>query len=970
MTRKIAFLPCLVCLYQPVISAAADPNSAKDARFVQDRFCISFWVDPPADEHMDDHYRLIADAGFTVALGSSHARTPEQITRQLDLCAKYGLKAIVWHGEQFGQPYPDHPACWGYLLKDEPKNPEFPHLAQLVREVRTNRPGKLAYINLYPSHATPKHWGVQTYEEHISRFLKEVSVDVLCFDRYPLMNPDVDERDGYCENLEVIRKHALEAGIPFWNFFCIIPYGRHYDPTEAQVAWQIYTSLAYGAKGILYFSYWTPRGAEFPKGGAIIAVDGRPTRHYDQAKRINARIRNLGPTLMKLTSTRVLRVKPGDDPATVLKGSPIKSLTEGDYLIGVFRHQDGRTAILLNNYRHAYTAWPTVEFATEPGSIVEVDQESGAEIPLRDESPDMNGLQLPLNAGEGRLFLLPTPQASPRIEAVRTFADNVLRYGRDVYGPKHTPLFADGINVDTHEPAVWKLPKEQVERWKMPPQWILSNLASQQNLFRVLAVLTDLTGDPKYRQAAVDATRYAFEHLRHENGLLYWGGHAAWDLATDQPVGEGRTDGIAGKHELKSNYPFYELMWEVDKEATRRFIDDFWASHILQWDILDMNRHGPYLPIPANMWDQPYVGGPVPFSGKGLTFSNTGSDLFYAAATLTDLGGDQRPLLWAKRLAQRYADARHPVTGLGADNYSIIEPDRMIRQFGAEFGDRFTEATVTSLYGTRYHRMAVCQLKLYEKLGHAGEDFKKWAVQDLTAYAKHAYDPADNSFWPTLIDGTRLTPADRKRGGYVELRWLQKRPAEGVHFWAYALAYKLSQDPLMWQMAHSIGRGLGIGDIGTTPDPSWGRRPRRPSDQANEAIGSAPDTAPAPDLATTHADPNSIFGLIELHQATRRDEYLTLAGKIADNLLDQQFNHGFFVTSPDHLFCKFDTITPLALLYLEVTRQKPPIHLPLYAAGRSYFHCSYEGAGRTYDERTIYTTVRTSGTAATTPAAK
>ena len=31
------------------------------------------------------------------------------------------------------------------------------------------------------------------------------------------------------------------------------------------------------------------------------------------------------------------------------------------------------------------------------------------------------------------------------LNAVRTFADNVLRYGRDTYGPKHTPLFVDGL---------------------------------------------------------------------------------------------------------------------------------------------------------------------------------------------------------------------------------------------------------------------------------------------------------------------------------------------------------------------------------------------------------------------------------------------------------------------------------------------------------------------------------------------
>ena len=44
------------------------------------------------------------------------------------------------------------------------------------------------------------------------------------------------------------------------------------------------------------------------------------------------------------------------------------------------------------------------------------------------------------------------------LNAVRTFADNVLQYGRDTYGPKHTPLFVDGVNIHTDEPVKWIAP--------------------------------------------------------------------------------------------------------------------------------------------------------------------------------------------------------------------------------------------------------------------------------------------------------------------------------------------------------------------------------------------------------------------------------------------------------------------------------------------------------------------------------
>ena len=382
-------------------------------RFVQDRFAIGFWVDPPADERMDARYKEIAEANFTLVLGAFGAHTPESVRRQLGLCEKYGLKALVWIAGDAPEQLPEGPACWGYKLRDEPNAKDFAGLRARVDAIRKVRPGKLAFINLYPNYANERQLGTPTYEEHVARFVEEVGTDVLCMDHYPKFAPGVDGRANYCKNLEVMRTCSLEAGVPFWNFFNTMPFGSHTDPTEAQLRWQMYTSIAYGAKGLLYFCYYTPFSREFPKGGAIVTRDNRRTRHYEQAKRVNRAICNLGPTLMKLTSTGVYRVKPEDDPAEVLAGLPVKNLGRAgydpkpDYLIGVFRHQDGRRAVLLNNYHFAYTAWPTVEFDAQPAEVVEVDKETGEERPVLDDSPDMDGLQISLDAGEGRLFVLP-----------------------------------------------------------------------------------------------------------------------------------------------------------------------------------------------------------------------------------------------------------------------------------------------------------------------------------------------------------------------------------------------------------------------------------------------------------------------------------------------------------------------------------------------------------------------------------
>ncbi|MHC4444457.1 MAG: hypothetical protein ACYTBZ_03745 [Planctomycetota bacterium] len=503
------------------------------------------------------------------------------------------------------------------------------------------------------------------------------------------------------------------------------------------------------------------------------------------------------------------------------------------------------------------------------------------------------------------------------LQAVSRFADKVLEHGRDVYGPLKTPLFVDGINVDTLEPPVWI--------WKGKKR-VLSNQASQQTLFRTLVGLSAATGDPKYRRATVDAVGYAFGHLQDGGGLLYWGGHAYYDALEDKPV--------SGVHELKHHYPYYELMWQVDSEATRRFIEGVWNAHVLQWEILDVNRHGSYGGAVGKLWGHEYQGGPVYFDSKGLSFMMSGTDFVYAAALLSHLGSDDRPLVWSKRLARRYVEVRHPETGLGASNFSVPYTHRMRKQF-PQFDGRFTEATVTDLYGSRYSDCAICQLKLGETLGPKGGNFLRWGIEDLTARARHGYDEGTNTFAATLIDGTVLTPADRKQEGYVKVRWLEPRKADGRHFYAYGLAYKLSKKDLMWRMTRSIGRGLGLGDLGA---------------------GSGKPRAINPE--TSNNDPLVIFGLLELYEATRESAYRELAKQVADNILATRLHKGFFVASKDHLFSRFDDLASLALLNLRAVLLELPARPPTYFGGRGFYHGYHDGKGRTYDKHVIYSCVR------------
>jgi pectate lyase len=506
-------------------------------------------------------------------------------------------------------------------------------------------------------------------------------------------------------------------------------------------------------------------------------------------------------------------------------------------------------------------------------------------------------------------------EAEPFLAAVARHADAVLREGRGRWGQTSPALFADALNVVTRQPPRWLHPADGHEM-------VLSNAANQQDLFRTLVGLSALTGEERYAAAAKDAVRACFAQARDPGDLLYWGGHWAYDLIGGEPFG------MDSFHELKTHYPFYELMWSVDPGATRSFIEAFWDRHILDWGNLDMNRHGEYGPRPpaAPPWSHSRDLAPVFFVGRGLSFKNTGSDLSYAAALLGRLTGEPGPHRWALAMAQRYVDTRDPHSGLGGYQYSQIAGDRAALQFGAEFGERAREHTVLDrMRATRtYGDIVLCQLALAEclGLGDAGASFLRWAREDLLAFARRAYDPETNTLHAILRDGTRLTPSDVKRPGYYQPETFSPYPAGPLFFWAYAKAFRLTGDTFLGSTASAIARGLGLGDVQT-----------------------AGITVPA-----ASNDAWTLLGLLELHRASRRSELLHAASAVGHNLLRDRFVADLFVTSAHHLHGRLGAEEPLALLHLVAAlRGEAPETVPTQLPGKKYFTAHWWKKGRTSD---------------------
>lgn len=104
-----------------------------------------------------------------------------------------------------------------------------------------------------------------------------------------------------------------------------------------------------------------------------------------------------------------------------------------------------------------------------------------------------------------------------------------------------------------------------------------------------------------------------------------------------------------------------------------------------------------------------------------------------------------------------------------------------------------------------------------------------------------------------LTDGTSLEGYVLRVPGYYGPagRVLTARPVWAEHFWIYALAYRISGDPVMWDLARNIARGSGWGDIGAGP--------------AGEPAFRTPNTL---------VEPYVLLALLELAEATGRPAFL------------------------------------------------------------------------------------------------
>lgn len=369
------------------------------AAWRQQEFIIGGWTPGSADDR--SRYLVLDHAGFNLVVnGDSYSRVEAVTTAAvLDSLRRarpdFHLKgllfydAIVYHrnADQYrnsirAELRPERglnsPSVEGWAIWDEPGTPQdFADIgwkAKMMAE-GSDSADRLALVNLLPYYGLHALKGLpcgsegrEAYGCYLDQYLKlydslGVAPPVLCVDYYTFQigRPQIE----FYLTLEMMRERAAKysrpgSPIPMWLLMQFSAF--HFEkrpyfpaPTLAQLRWQAFGAVAYGVKGLIYWTLSPMRGGEF--NGGFFDAAGRTLPMADSVRTLNLALRALGPTLLALEPLGALHQSAHEQTGldSTLLSSPsrdrsvVRDLTggAGDGLVGLFRHRTSRETYLM-----------------------------------------------------------------------------------------------------------------------------------------------------------------------------------------------------------------------------------------------------------------------------------------------------------------------------------------------------------------------------------------------------------------------------------------------------------------------------------------------------------------------------------------------------------------------------------------------------------------------------------------------
>jgi len=354
----------------------ATARSAPPGTAALPRFALFGWVSPPREFATSERYAELAEAGFDVTvLAWEDSGTVADNRARLDFTRPLGVRNLILDmrldrlvhdmPSTFGivdtvaATYRDEPALLGYYLGDEPTEERFEWLGRAFALFRERDPSHPAWNNL----RGPQAFGtIDEWQRYVRAYAAATEPAVLCVDQYDfLTDRDAGQIVSAAAGSGAI---ARERGVPFWGIVLLTEHVGFRHVTPGMLRWQVAQWLSYGARGVGYFTYWTPapHGYFQWRPGMIDWDTAQRTAHYATVRALNRLLRPVGETLAGATwiaTEHAGSVPPG---GTAFAPDELLRDVQGRAVLGWFADSLGAPLLLVANQDSAAAQAVTLTF--------------------------------------------------------------------------------------------------------------------------------------------------------------------------------------------------------------------------------------------------------------------------------------------------------------------------------------------------------------------------------------------------------------------------------------------------------------------------------------------------------------------------------------------------------------------------------------------------------------------------------
>ncbi|SVB98382.1 uncharacterized protein METZ01_LOCUS251236, partial [marine metagenome] len=392
-----------------------------------------------------------------------------------------------------------------------------------------------------------------------------------------------------------------------------------------------------------------------------------------------------------------------------------------------------------------------------------------------------------------------------------------------------------------------------------------------------------------------------------------------------------------------------------------------WEANVKDWKALHYNRHGDFKKQVdhANTWNRFWDGYKDPDISSDLSFISVALDLAYAAYSLGYQKQEEAPRIWAERLLNLIIKQRDPETGIWPN---LVHPQISKRGLNI-FGRKYPQATEPRVYVGNQLNHTITQMmgmlaivenaQKYSRLGEMAH-IKEAVEKHIIGFLDASYDKESNKLKSIIIDGTDLT--DFRIEGPFRLEKLYFGAKNGGAFLPQritplytsvcARGYRVSNGRREFRdYLRDMLKAVGIGDIGIEKN-----------------------SEPLLNFNTNALEPAYIFALVDLFRVEPKLEFLKMAERIGDNLIEarQHPDSGLFTLEDDfiiqnpvmdkpelqephegksvieilgdnHKIANLDSMEPLALLSIYAAQTGKYNIMPGWTAGGLYLKVSSVG---------------------------